>query len=314
LAFSEARGFGPSPLFVAEGRERAMRELTGVGAGLAASLLLAGAAGAQPPQGVGTDEFGLTPRQLVQKIEQVEAQIAKCMRAQGFQYVAVDNQTVRRGMSADKKMPGMSEEEFHEKYGFGISTMYSGRAPQLTTGYSPARVGLGEQNIQIYRSLSSADQVAYNRALFGENPEATFAVGLETEDFSRTGGCTRAAVGEVFEAEQLKASYYNPLDSLIRQDPRMKAAIREYAAEMRKAGFDYDHPDDVEGDIRDRLNALTSGGTIPLEDMSPDQRAALTELQDYERRVAVKHLELAEKIFDPVEERIEKEMFARKVQ
>jgi len=291
-----------------------MREATGVGAGLVASLLLAGAAGAQAPPGVGTDEFGLTPRQLVQKIEQVEAQIAKCMRSHGFQYIAVDNQTVRRGMSADKKMPGMSEEEFHEKYGFGISTMYTGQAPQLTTGYSPARVGLGEQNIQIYKSLSAADQVAYNRALFGENPEATFAVGLETEDFSRTGGCTRAAVGEIFEEEQLKASYYNPLDSLIRQDPRMKAAIREYSAEMRKAGFDYDHPDDVEGDIRDRLNALTSGGTIPLEDMSPDQRAALTELQDYERRVAVTHLELADRIFDPVEESIEKEMFARKVQ
>jgi hypothetical protein len=295
-------------------KERLMKRSIGASAGLLAATLFAGSAAAQAPPGVGKEEFGLSPRELVQKIEQVEQRIARCMREQGFQYVAVDYRTVRQGMSADKKMPGMSEEEFHQQYGFGVSTLYTGEAPQLSSGYSPARVGLGEQNVQIYRSLSPADQAAYNRALFGENTEATFAVGLETEDFSRTGGCTREAIEQVFEPDQLKASYYNPLDSLINNDPRMKAAVRQYAAEMRKAGFDYDHPDEVESDIRERLNALTGGGTLLVADMSDEQRAALAELQDYERRVAVKHLQLAEQIFDPVEESIEKELFARKVE
>ena len=58
----------------------------------------------------------------------------------------------------------------------------------------------------------------------------------------------------------------------------------------------------------------TAGGTIPVDKMSPEQLAALKKLQDYERRVAVKNFELEEEIFDPVEERIENEMFARKVQ
>ncbi len=82
---------------------------------------------------------------------------------------------------------------------------------------------------------------------------------------------------------------------------------------MRKAGFDYEHPDEVETDMRERLAALTSGGTIPVEKMSPEQRAALKKLQDYEQRVAAKNFELQEEVFDPVEEKIEKEMFARKV-
>jgi hypothetical protein len=278
------------------------------------TVFIAGNAGAQDSGGPGTEEFGLTPKQLVQSAEKVEALISKCMRDQGFQYVAADYRTVRKGMSADKKLPGISEEEFINKHGFGVSTMYTGQPPQLSTGYSPAKIGLGEQNIAIYKNLSPADQVAYNRALFGENTDATFAVGLETENFSRTGGCTRQAIEQVFKPDQLKATYYNPKDALINKDPRMKGALRYYASEMRKAGFNYNHPDEVEPDIRERLAALTGGGTITVEKMSPEQRAALKELQNYERRVAAKNFQLAEELFDPVEAKIEEEMYPRKVQ
>ena len=264
--------------------------------------------------GFGAEEFGLTQRQLVQSIEQVEELIAKCMREQGFQYIAADYNTVHAGMKADKAMPGLNEEEFIDKYGFGVATMYTGQPPQLTTGYSPARVGLGERNVQIFKGLSPADQVAYNRALLGENLDATFAVAVEIENFSRCGGCTRKAIEQVFKPEQLKPSYYNPQNAFINNDPRMKAALRKFAAEMKKAGFDYTHPDDVEPDIRTRLAALTNGGTILVEKMSPDQRNELKKLQDYERRVAAKTFKLQEEVLGPVEEQIQQELFSRKVQ
>jgi hypothetical protein len=243
----------------------------------------------------------------------VEALIARCMREQGFEYVAVDYVTVRRGMSADKTLPGVSEEEFIEDNGYGISTLYTGKPPQLADGYSPGKIGLGERNVRIFSSLSPAAQVAYNRALFGENTDATFAVGLELEDLSRCGGCTRKAIEEVFKPEQLKALFYNPKDALINKDPRMRAALRKYADEMRKAGFDYNHPDEVETDIRKRFNEITGGRTIPIEKLSPEQQAALKTLQQYERRVAVVDFKLAEEIFDPVEEQIEKEMYAQEI-
>ncbi len=283
----------------------------------AAMLVLSGAAGAEAlaqPAQPGQEEFGLTKRQLVQNIEKVESLVAACMRAQGFEYVAVDAETVRRGMKADKAIPGLEEEEFIAKYGFGIATLYTGQPPQLATGYSPGTIGLGRRNVQIFKSLSPADQVAYNRALFGENTDATLAIGLESENFSRCGGCTRAAIEQVFTPEQLKATYYNPKDALVANDPRMKTALREFAAKMREAGFDSVDPETLEVGIRERLDAITGGATVPLDQLSPQQLAALEELQDYERRLAVKSFELEEKIVEPVEERVEKELFARKVE
>jgi len=277
-------------------------------------LALSGSARAEAQPGPGQEEFGLTRKQLVQNIEKVEGLIATCMRAKGFEYVAVDAETVRRGMKADKALPGLEEEEFIAKYGFGIATLYTGQAPQLATGYSPGTIGLGRRNVQIFRNLSPADQVAYNRTLFGENSDATFSIALDSENFSRCGGCTREAIEKVFEPEQLKTTYYNPKDALIANDPRMKAALREYAAKMREAGFDASDPNSVEAQIRERLDAITGGGTVPLDQLSPQQLSALEELQNYERRLAVKTLELEEKIIEPVEERVEKELFARRVE
>jgi hypothetical protein len=262
----------------------------------------------------GTEEFGLSMRELVQSVEKVESLIAKYMREEGFEYVAADFKTVRHGMIADKSMPGMDEEEFTQQYGFGVSTLYTGLPPQLVEGYSPARVGLGDKNVQIFKSLSPADQAAYNRALLGENTDATFAVALEIENFSRCGGCTLKAIQQVFKPDQLKATYYNPKDALINKDPRMKAALRTFSERMRAAGFDYNHPDQVETDIRERLAAITGGEMVPIEKLSPEKQVALKKLQEYERRVGVISYKLQTELFEPVEEQIEKEMYARPVQ
>jgi hypothetical protein len=293
------------------GKDTAMKET--ICAGLVAVFLAPAVAAAQAPPGLGTQEFGLSPRELVEAIEKTEERIARCMGEQGFQYVAADHKTVQEGMKADKTLPGLSEEEFVNRYGFGISTLYTGQPPQLSTDYSPARVGLGERNVEIFRALSAADQVAYNRALLGEDTSATLAVALETQELSRTGGCTRKAVSEVFKPDQLEASYYNPQDALINKDPRMKSALALWQREMKKAGFDYIHPDDIEPDLRNRLNALTGGGKLLVAKMSPDQIAALRKLQDFERLVAVKSFKMQEEVLTPVEERIQQELFSRKV-
>src|SRR5687767_14383473 len=87
-------------------------------------MVLAGSASAQTAL-PGTEEFGLTSRELVQAVEQVEALIAQCMREQGFEYVAVDYNTIRRGMSAIMSLPGIDEEEFIAEHGFGMATLYT---------------------------------------------------------------------------------------------------------------------------------------------------------------------------------------------
>jgi len=229
-----------------------------------------------------------------------------------FEYIAVDYATVRQGMVSDKSLPGLSEKEYIDQFGYGISTLYTGLPPQLADAATPAKIGLGEQNLQIFNSLSAADQVAYNRTLFGENTDATFAVTLEAEDFSRTGGCTRTAIEQVFNLEELSTTYYNPLDALVDQDPRMIAALAEFGDCVRAAGFNYSHPFEIEVDLKNRLNAITGGA--PLETLSADAQAALTELQGEERAVAVVATECEARIIEPVAEQILSELYAAPVQ
>ena len=279
------------------------------------TVLFAGSVGnhalAGPPEGVvSSHEFGLTPKQITQAIEKVEALISKCMRAQGFEYIAVDPITIRAGMNADKTYPGITTEgEFVHKFGLGMSTLYTGLPPQEDAEYKSQRIGLGEKNVQIYKNLSPADRVAYNRALLGDRPDKTFAFAFEREDFEGCGGCTMRAIEQVFAPEQLKTTYFSPHKVALNNDPRMRAALAKFAEGMRKAGFTYQHPDHVGRDIRARLAALTNGGKLRVSDMTPTQLAALKELQEHEIRAEIASWELHDSIVDPVADAIEQEWY-----
>jgi hypothetical protein len=263
---------------------------------------------ASPSAVPGKEEYGMTMKELFTAIESVEAEISKCMSEAGFEYVAADYTTIRRGMTSDKSLPGMTESQFIDQYGYGISTLYTGLAPQLSELRTPAQIGLGEQNVQIFMSLSPADQVAYSHTLFGEHPDATFAVVLETEDFSRTGGCTRSAIEKFFTPEQMNATFLNPFDALVEKDPRMVAANAEYASCLRAAGFEYNHERDIEPDMRKKLDTITGGQ--PLEALSSDALSALTDLQNYERSLASAATDCERKYLDPVADQVERELYA----
>ncbi|MDX1521713.1 MAG: hypothetical protein R3264_08805 [Anaerolineae bacterium] len=258
----------------------------------------------------GSEEFGLTKEGLVKSIEAVEANIAECMNAAGFEYIPVDYLTVRKAMVSDKSAPGMGDEEYAATFGYGISTQLrpAGTPPQHAGPDSVIQLGLGEQNIQIFDSLSEADQIAYNHTLFGENTDATFALKLEQEDFSETGGCTRTAIEQVFEPEQLSASYYNPGDALIEQDPRMIEALAQWSACMREAGFNYNTPEETEPDFKERLDVILDGADP--SNLSSEAQAALTELQGEERAVAVADLTCEDRHISRVESQIEIELYS----
>ena len=256
----------------------------------------------------GKEEYGMTKEELFTAIENVEAEISKCMSAAGFEYVAADYNTVRRGMTSDKSLPGMTEGQFIDQYGYGISTLYTGKAPQLSELRTPAQIGLGEQNVQIFLNLSPADQVAYGHSLFGEHSDATFAVALETEDFSRTGGCTRSAIEKFFTPEQMSASFLNPFDALVDKDPRMVKANADYSSCLRDAGFEYNHEKQIEPDLRKKLDTITGGQ--PLEALSSDALTSLADLQTYERALASAATNCERRILDPVADQVERELYA----
>jgi hypothetical protein len=287
--------------------------------GLVIGLLLVACGGASSPpdtspvasQGSlpGSEEFGMTQQELVASIEAVEGLIAACMSDAGFEYVPVDYLTVRQAMTSDKSAPGLSDEEYRAAFGYGISTQVENAdaPPQQKGPNSVVQIGLGEQNVEIFKNMSESDQEAYNHSLFGENTDATFAYTLENEDFSETGGCTRAAIEQVFSSEQLSASYYNPGDALIEQDPRVIEAISDWSDCMREEGFDYNNPEEVESDIEDRLEAILDGADV--ESLSAEAQAVLNELQGEERAIAVRDLECEEEHIEPAVQQVEAELY-----
>ncbi len=254
-------------------------------------------AGSGSPE-FGSEEFGLTMEQLVTRIEQVEALIGDCMREAGFEYVPVDFDTVRRAMIADKSAPGLSDDDYLAQYGYGISTQFDD--PSITLGF-------GDQNRARFDNLSGADQVAYKRTLWGANPDVTFAVALEAEDFSQTGGCTRTAVEHTFTPEEMSATYFNPGDLVLEQDPRVVEAIAAWSECVRAAGFDYSHPDQIEEDIKERFDAITEGAD-PLT-LSGSAQEALVQLQGEERAVAQVDFDCAETLLEPVVDQVEAEIY-----
>ena len=66
----------------------------------------------------------------------------------------------------------LSDEEFLKQFGYGISTLW-GRGNAQT-----------DPNERLRTSLGPADRRAYDRALWGDNPGATFQAAVDSGDFT----------------------------------------------------------------------------------------------------------------------------------
>jgi len=131
---------------------------------------------------------------------------------------------------------------------------------------------------------------------------------LLARTMTKAGGCTRTAIEQTFQPEQLTVTYYNPQDALVEQDPHMIAALGEYADCMHAAGFDYAHPNDPERDLKKRLDVITHDA--PLESLPDDVRTALADLQGEERSVAAADYQCRVKLVEPVEAQILRELYS----
>jgi len=235
-------------------------------------------------------------------VDAAESLIACCATNAGFEYSPVDYATVRKAMDSNSKPSGLTGDEFRTQFGYGITTLYAGPDSQ-------AVIGAGEQNIRYRDGLSPSDRVAYDRTLYGDNPEATFAVGLDDENFASTGGCTKFAVAQVFTPDQLGASfvnYQNAAGVSIDQDPRIIAAYKDWAGCMRSAGYNYSDKSEIDADLAIRLHDIT-GGADPAT-LSADSQAALSQLQGEEIAIAAQDKECAVQYVDDIQLKVEAEL------
>lgn len=250
----------------------------------------------------GVKEFGLTEVQFVEHIEQTQALIADCMAEAGFEYIPVDVKTIEAAQARVRSDPGYTRRSYKEKWGLGVTTRFD--SPVRDTGLGP--------NLEIWQSLPEADQEAYSRTLWGDNPKYDFVFAFDEEDFSETGGCTREAVAQVFTKAQLKGTYVNPKDVLVENDPRIIEAEDKWTECMRSAGYDYeDDQDEIIEDYEQRLEELL--GEDDPQSLTGHRLEQLRKLQQEEIAVSLVDLDCQIKHTDDVFRQVEIEVFGQPV-
>jgi hypothetical protein len=245
---------------------------------------------------IGIDDNGIRLKQTT-----AENQIRDCMKTQGFDYVPVDPAAQQAALTGT---PGLSKEDFEKQYGYGITTLYEQRRQLAVAGPNKA----------LRDSLSDADRKAYDHALYGDDPTATFADALDTGDYSRLGGCIKTATDQVFGGADVLQSLSAKLDDLDqkeRADARMVKAVREWSACMREKGFDgLNEQEEVDAVLKRKLEEIV-GPAGNLADAGSAQgdydKAALSALQKEEVEMVKADTECEDEHVESVEEKVSEE-------
>jgi len=262
-----------------------------------AAILLAACGGDEPQKQRVVeleDQVGFSESGVVERQTRVEGEIQNCMKAQGFDYVPVDPLAQRAALTGKARM---TDEEFLEQFGYGISTLF-GRG---TTEADP--------NDRIRKALGPADRAAYDRTLWGENPGLTFSEAIDSDAAAELGGCTKQATEAVFGGAAVLAKLQGKFDELeqrITQDQRMVRAVEKWSTCMADEGYRYDEPEEIDSDMIKRFKTIVGAGVQPGATAPPTRgatydRAALAALQREEVKVANADLACEKRHITPVE-------------
>lgn len=249
-------------------------------------------------------EFGMTNEEYAQAIQRVQSLIADCMAKAGFRYIPATVEQIERAQDSVRlELPKYPRVEYKKRWGYGATTRFDNKVKQ---------VELGEQNIAYYNGLSDAAKEAYDRTMWGEDPDETFAWAFDEEDFSATGGCTRKAVEEVFTKEQVLGTYVNPKDVAVENDPRIVKAHAEWKKCMEAKGYEgYEDQDEIIEEFEKRLDEFL--GENDPEDLEGAKLDALKKLQQEEIKASLADVDCEIKHTDKIYEQVEIEIFGRKV-
>jgi hypothetical protein len=223
--------------------------LSACGGGGDAQGSATGGKASKQPSGPVEDQLGFDTAGIMARQSRVEADIHECMKAQGFDYVPVDPFAQRAAVTGASRL---SDEDFLNQFGYGISTLWGRGGTQ------------SDPNQQLRTTLGPADRRAYDRALWGDNPGATFQAAVDSGDFTKLGGCTRKATESVFGGAQVLTQLQGKLDQLderILADQRMVRALERWTSCMAEAGYRYEDPDEIDSDLTKRMERIV--GPVP---------------------------------------------------
>ncbi|HKY78026.1 MAG TPA: hypothetical protein VJS45_17965, partial [Acidimicrobiia bacterium] len=242
---------------------------------------------------IGIDDDGIRLKQT-----SAENFIRDCMKTEGFDYVPQDPATQEAALLDGREL---SKEDFEKQYGYGITTLYEQRHKLAVAG----------PNRAIRDSLSEADRNAYDKALYGDDPTATFVDALDTGDYSRLGGCIKVATDKVFGGAELLESLSAKLDELdekMRADSRMVTAVKEWSDCMGEKGFKgLAEQEDVDAVLEKKLEEIVGSpgdGTSADGAEADYDKAALAALQKEEVAMVKADIECEEEHVEEVENKV----------
>ncbi|TCC18947.1 hypothetical protein E0H58_34445 [Kribbella speibonae] len=197
------------------------------------------------------------------KQRKVEDATVTCMKAAGFEYVAVPPE--QNAKSKFSEAFNLAPDKFAEQYGYGISTI----------DWSKAGADDTNPNTKIRSALSPAAQKAYDKALNGPNATGNGAIVVENgkgDGPSTSGqqdlGCRGKAVKQVYGDGADRSVDFKKFDSLfediqalqkrIDTDQRVVDATSAWSDCMADAGHSgLKKVDDPRQQIQQKLDALT---------------------------------------------------------
>lgn len=262
-------------------------------------------------------------QQFIEQERKVQEAVADCMKKEGFEYTPMDpSQFAGAGPFSDD-IP-FDSKEWAEKYGFGMSTTIGENGPfgREEPGNAPQ-----DPNAKYVESLSEGEREAYQKALFGEQPEFD---PTETESSGpinfQPSGCEgnarkTADKGQAFYTEF--GEEMNDLYQSIESDPQIVAASKTWATCMKKAGYEYETPQAMYEDANTKVQefyggpdgpavTIAAGGASATPASAPDDEAPsggpparpeidqkkLAEVQAWEKKVAVANWECSKDLND----------------
>lgn len=267
----------------AAARPRVRRTPLAAGACVALTVLLAACGGGgsdepaadlnDPTQGPLAKLLGFDISPADQRAKELELQqvLVECMKAEGWEYRAVDYSAMSGGFDEEYQEQISDPEAYGEKYGYGVVRGYE-LQPSFSTGAE-----FEDPNADYMNSLTMAEQQEYNAALYGEQSftdDEAIDSGEGTEFVMPSleeQGCYGAAQLEVYGDSPFNdpdmQERLNQLFEDSESDPAITEAYESWASCMadRDPSYEYTNPNEVINGFYDRLNTLQGFEPMDVE-------------------------------------------------
>ena len=208
------------------------------------------------------DQLGFDSAGIMARQSRVEASIRDCMKAQGFDYVPVD--PYRPARRRDRRQPP-------ERRGVPPAVRL-----RHQHALGPRRPAGRPQRAHPAQPRSGRPRGLRPRAVGRERRARPSPAAVDSGDFTKLGGCTRRATEAVFGGAQVLTQLQGRLDQLddrILEDQRMVRALEKWTACMAEAGYHYEDPDEIDGELDEAHGADRRAGRGPVRDRAARRRA-----------------------------------------